>query len=105
MRLCPRATSRLAMAPLQKRAEARVACSAEVKSPIRGIIQVLARIMIVVCPGCTAHYGIDREAFGLNARLVRCSACDYEWEAAPGELEASDLDAAAARLPAAGAGV
>jgi predicted Zn finger-like uncharacterized protein len=54
--------------------------------------------MIVVCPGCAAHYGIDREAFGLNARIVRCSACDYEWEAAVAEFEPADLDQASGLL-------
>lgn len=43
--------------------------------------------MIVVCPSCAAHYEIDREVFGLSARVVHCSACDHEWEAVPGELE------------------
>ena len=47
--------------------------------------------MIVVCPSCAAYYGVDREAFGLYARAVRCSACDHEWEAVPGDYEAADI--------------
>lgn len=48
--------------------------------------------MIIVCPGCAAHYGIEREAFGPSARLVRCSACGYEWEAAPVRFEPAEDD-------------
>ncbi|MFO1152276.1 MAG: zinc-ribbon domain-containing protein [Rhodospirillales bacterium] len=55
--------------------------------------------MIVVCPNCAAHYGIARDTFGQNARIVRCSACDFEWEAAPGDVEASDVDQAAEASP------
>jgi predicted Zn finger-like uncharacterized protein len=47
--------------------------------------------MIVVCPSCAAYYGVDREAFGLYARVVRCSACGHEWEAIPGDYEPADL--------------
>ena len=51
--------------------------------------------MIVVCPSCAAYYGVDREAFGLYARVVRCSACDHEWEAVPGDYEPADVNPAA----------
>lgn len=37
--------------------------------------------MIITCPRCAAQYGVDPVGFGLRARTVHCSACDWQWEA------------------------
>jgi predicted Zn finger-like uncharacterized protein len=41
--------------------------------------RVIRRIMLVVCPSCTASYRLGAAALGPNGRTVRCAACRTTW--------------------------
>jgi predicted Zn finger-like uncharacterized protein len=59
--------------------------------------RVIRRIMLVVCPSCSASYRLNAAALGPDGRTVRCAACRATWfVAAAAEDEPAPAEAAGA---------
>jgi predicted Zn finger-like uncharacterized protein len=59
--------------------------------------RVIRRIMLVVCPSCSASYRLAAAALGPGGRTVRCAECRTTWFVAPPAEEDALPPAPAAR--------